>query len=80
MRRVLPLNARLIKKYRMAKGITVIQLAKKLKLTRASIYNYEAGIQIPNPKLLVKIAKILEVEPKELLGEWKWHTQGEKKF
>lgn len=69
MRRILPLNARLIKKYRIAKGIKVIQLAKKLKLTRASIYNYEMGIQMPNPKLLVKIAKILEVEPKDLISE-----------
>jgi transcriptional regulator with XRE-family HTH domain len=69
MRRILPLNARLIKKYRIAKGITVIQLAKKLKLSRATIYNYEIGIQMPNPKTLVKIAKILEVEPKDLISE-----------
>lgn len=69
MRRILPLNARLIKKYRIAKGITVIQLAKKLKLSRATIYNYEIGIQMPNPKLLVKIAKILDVEPKDLISE-----------
>ena len=70
MRRILPINAMQIKKYRMAKGMTVIQLAKKLKMTRASIYNYEKGIQLPPPKVLVKIAKILEVEDaKQLLGE-----------
>ena len=69
MRRILPLNARLIKKYRIAKGITVVQLAKKLKLSRASVYYYEAGVKMPNPKMLVKIAKILEVEPKDLISE-----------
>ena len=64
----IPLNAKLIKKYRIAKGITVVQLAKKMKICRASVYYYEAGMKMPNPKLLVKIAKYLEVEPKDLIG------------
>ena len=69
MRRVLPLNAKAIKKYRIAKGLTVIELAKKVRKSRQTIYNYEMGIQVPSPKLLVKIAKYLEVEPKDLIGE-----------
>ena len=67
MRRVLPINASPIKKYRIANGMTVIQLAKRIKKSRQTIYNYEAGIQMPPPKLLVKIATILDVEPKDLI-------------
>ncbi len=68
MRKVLPINAKLIKKYRIANGMTVIQLAKRIKKSRQTIYNYEAGIQMPPPKLLVKIASILDVEPKDLIS------------
>lgn len=68
MRRVLPLNAKSIKKYRIANGMTVIQLARRIKKSRQTVYNYEAGIQMPPPKLLVKIATILDVEPKDLIS------------
>lgn len=69
MRRELPLNAKAIKKYRMAKGLSVIEFAKKIKVSRTTVYNYESGIQLPTPKKLVKIAKFLGVDPKELLGD-----------
>ena len=69
MRQELPLNAKKIKKYRLAKGLTVIELAKTIKKTRTSVYNYEAGIQLPTPKALSKIAKVLGVKPIDLLGE-----------
>lgn len=68
MRRVLPLNAKKIKYYRIAKCMSVIELAKKTKLSRASIYNYENGIQMPTGKRLTKISKILGCEPKDLIG------------
>ena len=68
MRRILPINASPIKKYRIANGMTVIQLAKRIKKSRQTVYNYEAGIQMPPPKLLVKIATILDVEPKDLIS------------
>ena len=74
-----PLNAKAIKKYRIAKGLTVIELAKKVKRTRTSIYSYEDGSQMPSPKTLVKIARVLEVSPKDLIGE-RWRTQGEKRY
>ena len=71
MRRVLPVNAKAIKKYRIAKGITVIELSKKMGLSRTSVYNYELGIQMPTPKQLVKIAKFLETEPIQLMEQQK---------
>lgn len=69
MRRILPINAKKIKHYRIIKGMTVIELAEQLKMTRASIYNYEKGIQFPPPKVLAKISKVLRVKPQDLMGE-----------
>ena len=63
------LNAKPIKKYRIAKGLTVIQFAKKMKLSRTTVYNYESGESMPKPKQLVKIAKFFDVDPKELIGD-----------
>ena len=69
MRRLLPVNAKKIKIFRIANGLTVIELAKKIKKTRATVYNYENGTQMPAPKTLQEIATILNVNPMELLGE-----------
>ena len=69
MRKVLTLNAKGIKKYRIAKDMTVMELAKALKVSRQTIYNYEAGIQLPPPKQLSKIAKLLGTKKLELLEE-----------
>lgn len=63
------MNAKNIKKYRVAKDITVIELAKFLKVSRQTIYNYEAGIQLPPTKQLEKIAELLEVKKLDLLVE-----------
>jgi transcriptional regulator with XRE-family HTH domain len=62
------LTAKSIKKYRLAKGMTVIELAKLVNLSRTSIYSYENGSQVPSPKRLTKIAKVLGVKPIQLLG------------
>ena len=69
MRKVLKLNAKNIKQYRVAKDITVAELAKALKVSRQTIYNYEDGIQMPPPKKLEKIAKLLDVKKLDLLVE-----------
>lgn len=58
-----------IKKYRLAKGLTIVQFAKKMKISRTTAYNYESGASLPTPKRLVKIAKFFDVDPKDLIGE-----------
>ena len=63
------LNAKAIKKYRIAKGWSVADLAKRLKTTRQMIYFYENGTYVPPPKKLGKIAKLLGVKPLELLQD-----------
>lgn len=68
MRRVLPLNAKRIKYYRLVKGMKATELAKLTGLTRASISAYEKGIQMPTGKNILKIAEVLEVEPKDLIS------------
>ena len=62
------LNAKAIRKYRIAKGMTVIELANKLNVSRTIIYSYESGAKVPSPKTLTKIAEVLAVEPLKLLG------------
>lgn len=69
MKKKLPLNAKKIKMFRIANGLTVIELAKRIKKTRATIYNYENGTQMPTPKTLQKIAGVLGVSPMDLIGE-----------
>lgn len=69
MRRILPINAKMIKYYRLIKGMKATELAKLTGLTRSSISAYEKGIQMPTGKNILRIAEVLEVEPKELIGE-----------
>lgn len=81
MRRVLPVNARKIKFYRLAKGMTASELARKIGVTRQSISAYEKGIQFPIGHI-EKIAEVLGVTTTDLveIGESVWHTQEEKRF
>jgi DNA-binding XRE family transcriptional regulator len=67
MRRVLPINAKKIKYYRMCKGMRASELAKLVGVTRSSIYAYEKGIQFPIGKL-DKIAKVLGVTTEDLVS------------
>ena len=62
-------NVKAIKKYRTAKGLSIIQFAKKMKISRTTAYNYESGDSMPTPARLVKIAKFFGVDPKDLIGE-----------
>jgi transcriptional regulator with XRE-family HTH domain len=67
MRRVLPVNAKKIKYYRLCKGMRASELARLVGVTRASIYAYEKGIQFPIGDKIKKIAEILEVSTEDLV-------------
>lgn len=81
MRRVLPINAKNIKYYRLCKGMRASELAKLVGVTRQSISAYEKGIQFPVGKI-EKIAEVLGVTTEALVvfGEWSWLTQEEKRY
>jgi len=55
-----------IRKLRKAKGITQVELAKKLKTTQQVITSYERGINKPDPDKIPNIAKALGVSVDEL--------------
>lgn len=61
------LQATAIKLKRIKKGLTVIELAKKVGVTRTSFYNYENGTQFPSPTVIAKIAQALDCDIKELI-------------
>jgi transcriptional regulator with XRE-family HTH domain len=59
-----------IRTYRKRSGMTSSELAKKTYLSPASICNYEKNRRDPELRVLVSIAKVLNVRPIDLLPDW----------
>ena len=55
-----------IKSLRKSKGITQLELAKEIKVSRKTINTVENGVFIPSTILALKIAKILQVRVEDL--------------
>ena len=55
-----------IKSLRKSKGITQLELAKEIKVSRKTINTVENGVFIPSTILALKIAKILQERVEEL--------------
>ena len=55
-----------IKSLRKSKGITQLELAKEIKVSRKTINTVENGVFIPSTILALKIAKVLQVRVEEL--------------
>jgi len=53
---------------REAKGLTVEELAKELKVSRMAVYFWEAGNTMPTAKNLRKLAEFYELSMEEMLG------------
>ena len=66
MRKVLTVNAKKIKGYRLCKGLKGSELAKLVGVSRQSISAYEKGIQFPIAHI-DKIAEVLGVTPTDLV-------------
>jgi len=60
--------AKRIAKLRKERGFTQVELAKKLKAPQSIISRYERGELRLHGDLLIKLAKVLEVTPNDLLG------------
>jgi transcriptional regulator with XRE-family HTH domain len=56
-----------IQKVRKAKGITQEQLAEKIDASTPWIGHIESGREVPNVKMLQKIARALRVKVKDLI-------------
>jgi transcriptional regulator with XRE-family HTH domain len=51
--------AKLLGSYRVSEGLTQVELAKKLKLSKCNICDFEKGRKIPSPLKAEEMAKIL---------------------
>ena len=60
-----------IKKYSMNGGFTFRDLEKQTGVGKSSICRYERGESFPTPKNLLKISKILGVQPSDFMEEAK---------
>lgn len=56
-----------IRKYRMAKGYTQIDLAKLVGVTQTTVSHWESGMATPRGKNLITLSEVLEVSTLELL-------------
>lgn len=63
-----------IKKLRMNKGISQVQLADKLNVTKQSVSNWENEYIMPSVDMLIKIANFFNVSTDYLLGLSEKHT------
>ena len=59
---------KIIKKFRVMKGVSQAQLAAELGTAASAMSAYETGTKIPKIELREQIAKALEVDPVELSG------------
>jgi transcriptional regulator with XRE-family HTH domain len=67
MRRVLPVNVKAIKKYRLIKGISRVELAKRIGANRQSISMYEQGRTVPCAERMRLICKELDCTPEDIV-------------
>ncbi len=58
----------LLKRHRLANGLTIQQLARKCGVTGASAYAWEAGLSVPKPKHIPKLARALGLTPMDLIS------------
>lgn len=58
-----------VERLRKEQGMTQNQLAEKVNVTQQAISMIENGYRIPSMKLLVKIAKVLNVSIDDLVGK-----------
>ena len=57
-----------LKNIRIAVGITQVELAKKLGVTKQSVSNWENGNMQPSVEMITKISEVLNVKSDVLLG------------
>ena len=57
-----------IKNLRKQKGFTQEELAIKLHVVRQTVSKWEKGLSVPDAEMLQRLADILEVDVKQLLG------------
>ena len=57
-----------IKHLRLGKGLTQVQVSKRLHISKAMMSSYETGIRLPSYEVLIKFAQLFGVTTDYLLG------------
>ena len=52
--------------FRLKRGLTVIELAKQIGVTRQTIYAMETGAYVPNTLVALRLSQVLDVSVEEL--------------
>lgn len=58
-----------LKQAREAAGLTQLELAKRLNITKSSICNYENGISSPKEEIMLRLFDVLDVTPNFLFQD-----------
>lgn len=57
----------MLKRHRLAKGLTLAEVGKRSGVTGAAVHTYETGQCLPRPKVIPKLARVLGLRPMELM-------------
>lgn len=60
-----------LKRLRKENGLSQLQVAEKLYVTRSAYANYEQGTRQPGPDIIIKLAELYNVSTDYLLGVFK---------
>ncbi len=58
-----------LKKARIRRGLSQVDLAREVGVTQSAIYYYEAGTKIPSLAILITISRVLDVTLDELVKD-----------
>ena len=58
---------KMISEARKLKGMSQVELAKKLNVTQGTVGSWEIGISFPRPKSMVKLCELLQIPVEELI-------------
>ncbi|MDP9486907.1 MAG: helix-turn-helix domain-containing protein [Actinomycetota bacterium] len=61
-------NATKLRELREARGLSVRGLAREAEISTETVYSVEHGKRQPNLKTLGKLARVLQVDPRDLLA------------
>lgn len=66
-----------IREWRIKNNYTILQLAKKIEVGRATMQSLEEGLNLPTMIVAIKIANVLEISLNELMGMEKTYSKSQ---
>lgn len=57
----------MLRRHRLAKGLSLAELAKRIGVSTAAVSTWETGRSLPKAKVVPKLARVLGLDPFELM-------------